>query len=86
MADRNQVKIIIYVLKNAPHRILTYLESRILKIGPLVQKLQILQVVGTKAIFKISTHVVTFELVDRFSKFDFLNSLESGEEHFSAHR
>ena len=40
MADRNQVKIIIHVLKNAPRRILTYLESRILKIGPLVQKLQ----------------------------------------------
>ena len=43
MVDRNQVKSIIYVLENAPHRILTYLESRIFKIGPLVQKLQILQ-------------------------------------------
>ena len=28
---------------------------------------------------------VTFESVDRFSKFDFLNSVESGGEHFSAH-
>ena len=37
--DRNQNKIIFFVLKNAPLRILTYLESRILKIGPLVQKL-----------------------------------------------
>ena len=32
MEDRNQVKIIIYVLKNDPNRILTYLESRILQI------------------------------------------------------
>ena len=40
MVDRNQVKSIIYVLENAPRRILTYLESRIFKIGPLVQKLQ----------------------------------------------
>ena len=40
MADRNQLKIIFYVLKNAPRQILTYLETRILKIGPLVQKLQ----------------------------------------------
>ena len=40
---------------------------------------------GTKAIFKISTHVVTFELAGRFSKFDFLIGLESGKEHFSAH-
>ena len=39
MVDRNQVKIIIHVLKKAPRRILTYLESQILKIGPLVQKL-----------------------------------------------
>ena len=44
MADRNQVKIIIHVLKNASRRIPIYLGSRILKIGLLVQKLQILQV------------------------------------------
>ena len=41
---------------------------------------------GTKAIFKISTHDVTFELVGRFSKFDFLSRLEFGEEHFAAHK
>ena len=41
---------------------------------------------GTKAIFKISTHDVTFELVGWFSKFDFLDRLESGEEHFPAHK
>ena len=35
MADQYQVKINIYVQKKAPRRILTYLESRILKIGPL---------------------------------------------------
>ena len=39
---------------------------------------------GTRAIFKISTHDVTYEPVDRFSKFNFLNRLESGEEHFSS--
>ena len=34
MVDRNQVKIIIHVLKKAPRRILTYLESNeILKIA-----------------------------------------------------
>ena len=41
---------------------------------------------GTKAIFKILTRVVTFELAGRFSKLDFLNMLESGEEHFSAYK
>ena len=40
MADQN-----LHVLKNAPRQVLTYLESQILKIGPLVQKLQILQVI-----------------------------------------
>ena len=39
MIDQNQVKIIICMLKNAPGRILTYLESRTLEIYPLVQKL-----------------------------------------------
>ena len=29
---------------------------------------------------------VTFEPADRFSKFDFLDKLESGKEHFSAHK
>ena len=33
---------------------------------------------------KISTHVVTFELVGRFSKCDILNRLESDEEDFLA--
>ena len=40
MADQYQVKINIYVQKNASRRILAHLESRILKIGPLIQKLQ----------------------------------------------
>ena len=40
---------------------------------------------GTKVIFKFPTNVVTFEPVNRFSKFDFLDWLESGKEHYSAH-
>ena len=40
MAGQYQVKIDMYVHKNAPRRILTYIESQILKIGLLVQKLQ----------------------------------------------
>ena len=39
MADRNQLKIIFYMLKNALRQILTYLETRILKIGPPVQNI-----------------------------------------------
>jgi len=45
MAHRNLVKVNFHVLKTAPRQILADLESRILKIGPLVQKLQILQVI-----------------------------------------
>ena len=50
MIDRNQVKIIMYVLRNAPRRILTYLESRILKISPLVQKFVTFEPVHSGAI------------------------------------
>ena len=49
MIDRNQVKTIICVFKKAPCRILTYLESRILKI---VQKLPILQVMMNQGNFQ----------------------------------
>ena len=41
MADRNLVKFNFHALKNAPRQILTYLESWILKIGSLVQILQV---------------------------------------------
>ena len=53
MADRNQLKINFYVLKNAPCQILTNLESRILKIGQLVQKLLILQEIWEKSNFEV---------------------------------
>ena len=38
--------------------------------------------VGAKTLFNIWVNGVTFEPMDRFTKFDFLNRLESGTEHF----
>ena len=67
------------MLKNDPRHILTYEnQSTGSKVANFAGNM------GTKAIFKISTHVVTFELVGRFSKFNFLSWLESDEDHFSA--
>ena len=52
MVGRNLVEFYFHVLKNGPRQILTCLESQILKIGPLVQKLQILQVIWEQGNFQ----------------------------------
>ena len=41
--------------------------------------------VGAKALFNIWANGVTFEPMNRFTKFDCLNRLESGTKHFKAH-
>ena len=38
---------------------------------------------GGKDLLNIWTYVGTFEPIDRFTKFNFLNRLESGSDHYS---
>ena len=58
MADQDLVEFNFHVLKKALRQILTYLESWILKIGPLVQKLQILQVIWEPGQFSRFQHMM----------------------------
>ena len=41
--------------------------------------------VGAKALVNIWANEVTFEPMDRLKKFNFLDRLESGTDHFQAH-
>ena len=83
MADRKPVKFNIYGLNNAQ---CFSRKSNFVKQSIVSKVINFAANLGAKSLSNIWANGVTFDPMDQFTKFDFLNRLESGTEHFQAHK